>query len=492
MKKNLLQILLLILANNLMAQSKIGSDINGGAPDDVLGFTVSLSSNGSRVATGAPYNTVSSINGYAHVHEKVSNAWTLRGTAIAGEALSDNFGRVAISGDGTRLISGASTNDGNGVDSGHVRVYNYNGTNWAQMGTDINGEAAGDQFGVKTAISNDGTVIAVGAHLNDGAGVDAGHVRVYSWNGSSWIQRGTDINGSAAGDEFGTAVSLSPDGTKLAVGARKYDGFAQNTGHVKVYNWNGSSWVLMGSEIQITSGALANDNFGSSVAISNTGTRVVIGASLADNGATTNCGQVRVYNYSGSVWSQLGGIIYGTQVDMYLGNAVAINGAGDAIFVGAPGYDASASNTNRGLARYYKWNGTTWNTVGTSIIGNGQNGEQLGYAVALSNDGNTAAVGIPTNPAFGYVQIYDYTAALSANEFSLNNKFNLFPNPANDSFEITSAFEINKVEIYSLQGQLIKAVEGQKTVSVADLPTGIYSLIISSEEGKGTKKLIKN
>ena len=141
MKRILLYSLLLVFTNSLVAQTQIGADINGSA-DNVLGFTVSLSSNGSRMAAGAPYSTGTSTNGYAHVHEKVSSAWVLKGTAIGGEAMSDNFGRVAISGDGNRLAVGASTNDGNGANSGHVRVYNFNGTNWAQMGTDINGEAA--------------------------------------------------------------------------------------------------------------------------------------------------------------------------------------------------------------------------------------------------------------------------------------------------------------------------------------------------------------
>jgi hypothetical protein len=31
--------------------------------------------------------------------------------------------------------------------SGHVRVYNYNGTAWSQLGSDIDGEAANDSSG---------------------------------------------------------------------------------------------------------------------------------------------------------------------------------------------------------------------------------------------------------------------------------------------------------------------------------------------------------
>ena len=43
-------------------------------------------------------------------------------------------------------------------------------------------------------------MVAIGAYGNDGNGSDAGHVRLYAWDGSSWVQRGSDIDGEAAGD----------------------------------------------------------------------------------------------------------------------------------------------------------------------------------------------------------------------------------------------------------------------------------------------------
>ena len=42
---------------------------------------------------------------------------------------------------------GAPYNDGNGEDSGHVRVYQYNGNEWEQIGKDIDGEAEDDESG---------------------------------------------------------------------------------------------------------------------------------------------------------------------------------------------------------------------------------------------------------------------------------------------------------------------------------------------------------
>ena len=79
-------------------------------------------------------------------------------------------------------------NDGNGSDSGHVRVYEYSGGAWAQLGDDIDGEAADDFSGFSVSLSSDGTRVAIGAYLNDGNGSDAGHVRVYEYSGGAWAQ----------------------------------------------------------------------------------------------------------------------------------------------------------------------------------------------------------------------------------------------------------------------------------------------------------------
>ena len=105
------------------------------------------------------------------------------------------------------------------TDSGHVRVYDYNGSAWAQVGDDIDGEAANDQSGYSVSLSSDGTRVAIGALLNDGNGNDSGHVRVYEYSGSAWAQVGDDIDGEAADDLSGFSVSLSSDGTRVAIGA---------------------------------------------------------------------------------------------------------------------------------------------------------------------------------------------------------------------------------------------------------------------------------
>ena len=48
-----------------------------------------------------------------------------------------------------------------------------------QLGQDIDGEAEGDESGVSVSLSGDGLTLAVGAHANDGNGENSGHVRVF-------------------------------------------------------------------------------------------------------------------------------------------------------------------------------------------------------------------------------------------------------------------------------------------------------------------------
>ena len=90
---------------------------------------------------------------------------------------------------------------------------------WAQKGETILGAAAGDVFGTALDIDADGDTVAIGAPDNDDGGSDAGHVQILRFTAGSWVRLGAILEGAAAGDYFGSAVSLSNDGNRVAVGA---------------------------------------------------------------------------------------------------------------------------------------------------------------------------------------------------------------------------------------------------------------------------------
>ena len=173
--------LVLLGYTSTYAQTKIGADIDGEAASDYSGRSVSLSSDGTTVAIGAPYNNGSgTFAGSVRVYKNVLGTWTKIGADIDGEAASDVSGySVSLSNDGTTVAIGAPNNDGSGTDAGSVRVYkNVSGT-WTKIGADIDGEAAGDESGFSVSLSSDGTTVAIGAYYNDGSGTYAGSVRVY-------------------------------------------------------------------------------------------------------------------------------------------------------------------------------------------------------------------------------------------------------------------------------------------------------------------------
>jgi hypothetical protein len=280
-----------------------GDDINGEAAYDYSGGSVSLSDNGNVLAIGANNNDGNGANsGHVRVYawDTTSAKYIQRGTDINGEAADDRSGwSVSLSDDGNVLAISAYKNDGNGASSGHVRVYAWDTTSakYTQRGDDINGEAAGDQSGWSVSLSDDGNVLAIGARLNDGNGSNSGHVHVYAWDPTSakYIQRGDDINGEAADDYSGISVSLSDDGNVLAIGAYNNDGNGSNSGHVRVYAWDTTSakYTKRGDDIN---GEAASDQSGYSVSLSDDGNVLAIGAPYnAGNGA--NSGHVRVYKW---------------------------------------------------------------------------------------------------------------------------------------------------------------------------------------------------
>ena len=72
---------------------------------------------------------------------------------------------------------------------------------WVQIGQDIDGETAENQFGHSVSISADGAVVGIGALYNYDNGIEAGHVRVYQNFAGIWTQIGQDIDGEAMNDQ---------------------------------------------------------------------------------------------------------------------------------------------------------------------------------------------------------------------------------------------------------------------------------------------------
>jgi hypothetical protein len=270
----------------------MGSDMDGEAASDQLGISISLSADGNYLAMGTPLNDENGgLAGHVRVFSWDGTEWTQLGSDIDGEAGDQSGWSVSLSADGNYLAIGARFNNGNGGNAGRVRVFNWDGTEWTQLGNDINGEAAGDQTGWSVSLSADGSRLAAGAPPNDGNGNAAGHVRIYDWDGTEWIQLGNDIDGEAAGDRLGGSVSLSADGSILAIGATQDDGTGNRAGYTRIYRWDGTEWTQLGSDIN---GEAAGDEAGIRVSLSSDGSRLAVSA-VYNDGNGEDSGHVRVF-----------------------------------------------------------------------------------------------------------------------------------------------------------------------------------------------------
>ncbi|VAW22678.1 hypothetical protein MNBD_BACTEROID04-287, partial [hydrothermal vent metagenome] len=486
MIKKLLHILF-IVPMLLFGQTQIGADIIGEALNDQSGISISLSNDGSIVAIGANQNDgVAASAGHVRIFENISSTWTQIGTDIDGVALSDNTGySVSLSGDGNIVAISAPLNDSAGSKAGQVRIYqNISGT-WTQIGAGINGEAADDRFGFKVSLSDNGSVVAIGAQFNDGNGSNAGHVRIYQNISSTWTQIGTDIDGDAVNDQFGASVSLSSDGKIIAIGAIGNDSNGFTSGHVKIYQNILGTWTQIGTNIN---GEAASDQSGISVSLSSNGGIVAIGAHLND-GSGSNAGHVRIYKNILSTWTQIGTDIDGEAVDDNSGRSISLSSDGSVVAIGAPLNDGSGSNA--GHVRIYQNISSTWTQIRVDIDGTGVDYES-GKTVSLSSDGNIVAIGAYGSSGFytGKVRMFNISSVLSNNEFVLEN-FSIYPNPVSTTLtiQLQNNLELKTVVIYDSLGKKVKE-EITKTLNLSALSKGIYYVKVITNMGEATKTII--
>jgi len=201
---------------------------------------------------------------------------------------------------------------------------------------------------------------------------------------------------------YGRAVSISGDGTVLAVGTY-FDGAIldeynnlDGRGSVSIYKKDETNTWIETTNIVSENIESVGGHFGYSLSLNSDGTVLVIGAPLAGNGQILNLGSLEYTSTNGkgfvSVytkdesdnWSQVGGDIIGENDNEYFGWSVSISDDGNTIASGGYGYDNES-----GIARIYKKDDTTNNWI-KSIEFNGiEQGQRTGFSLSLSGDGNT-------------------------------------------------------------------------------------------------------
>eukprot|EP00980_Cylindrotheca_fusiformis_P005197 scaffold1113_cov77-Cylindrotheca_fusiformis.AAC.3 len=365
-----------------------------------FGYKVAISGDGTFMAAAPQVTPEYAYAGMVRFYRKnESGGWDfIDGLTLAGLHTGDAFGAaIAIGYDGINptVAIGAYGDDGaldTKSQSGSVTIYKMNPsmTRWDFVQA-IYGEAAFDNSGISLSLSNDASTLAIGATLNQGSFTNPqlrpGAVRVYRQDGSGMYSKlGQDIDGTGPGDQFGFSVALSEDGSRLAVGANQHNiGIEEDIGTVQVYQLTDLVWVQMGQDI---TGVAFGDQMGDSVAINCKGTIVAVGANKAWDTTQSpdlqRSGEVKVYEWESGTWTQLGQTIYGEADDAQIGSSVSMTSSGYVIVVGAPLTQGGSPNV-----WVYDEETDSWSILAGSVGGVG------GAVVDISADGTTLAIGDP-------------------------------------------------------------------------------------------------
>jgi hypothetical protein len=279
---------------------------------------------------------------------------------------------------------------------------------------------AGDAFGASVAVSGDGTLGVVGVAGEDGNGVNgnfannstanSGAAYVFVRDAGAWtVEAYLKASTPTLSNSFGRTVAISSDGSTIAIAAPNRNA---NAGAVYVFVRNGGTWTQQGVPLTASNSG-GDDRFGTALALSANGSVLAVGAIGEDSdgtGSTNNsaadAGAAYVFTRSGASWAQTAYIkASNTQEDDLFGGALALNGAGNLLAVGATG-EASASTVingdqannaagGAGAVYIFSNDGVAWTQTAYIKAPNAEPIDHFGAAVAMSADGNTLAVGAP-------------------------------------------------------------------------------------------------
>ncbi|MGH1337773.1 MAG: DUF7619 domain-containing protein [Aureispira sp.] len=419
---------LMVLSCTLLYQTvafgqfrQIGNGIVGSQLREELGRSTAISQNGEIIAVGMPLhdgpNRTSS--GRVQIYQWNGITWQQQGLDIVGTRSNSNTGSaISMNAAGTMIAIGSVAHSGIYSYGGLVRIYEWDGTAWIQKGLDLHGLAAGDNLGSSVSMSSTGNTVAIGAVGNP---TNAGYAKIYEWNGTAWVQKGVNIIGEAAGDKSGHAVSINANGDVVAIGAYQNDGNGNNAGHVRTYEWDGTTWIQKGTDID---GEVTGDESGYAVSINAAGNILAIGAyNNSDNGS--GAGHVRIYEWSGTAWVQKGIDVDGEAANDKSGYSISISASGNMIAIGA--YRNKGIYTNSGgtpgHVRIYEWNGTAWIQKAIDIDGEARY-DYSGWSVSLSANENAVIISSPASDlggiATGAVRVFELPTIYGQAYFDVN------------------------------------------------------------------------
>jgi hypothetical protein len=368
--------------------------------NDLGGWSVAMSADGNTAVFGAPYFTSGGIlfRGCVRVWTRSGLTWSLQQQLTQPTSAAQNqFGHsVSLSSDGNTLAVGSRYTNGA---RGSVTIFSRSGSTWTTQATVVGAvTVSGDEFGTSVSLSGNGNKLAVGAPESSYLSTGEGIVVMYSRTGSTWSEIGNifpsyvGLPGSTIVKKFGYSVSISGDGNTLAIGAPTSRFAPSTASQGTCHTYNISSGFVNQSNLTNTAYSTGSDYFGWSVSANYDGTRVAVGAQ-ADSGALTASGSCAIIVKSGSTWSIEAYLTHSAATtSANFGWSVSLNNSGNILAVGSLDWTGPAG-AEQGATTIFTRSNSSWLENQTLTKGAAAANDNFGYAVALSGSGDSLIVG---------------------------------------------------------------------------------------------------
>lgn len=368
------------------------------AANDNFGYSVAITADGSRVIIGAPNadESMSTNSGAVYVFRREGSTWIQEAILNQAASLVNNvyFGfSVAIDDNGDRIVIGAY---GANSSRGYVYVYSRSVTTWTlEVLLQSTVATNDDRLGISVACNADCSWIVAGAVRNTSGSVRSGTAYTFRRSGTIWYEETKLIQSDPQVDDyFGYSVALNQDGTRAVVGAPLEDPSGLTTaGSAYVYVRSGNTWSQEAK--LVASDASANSQFGLSVDMDNAGSKIIVSANIATVGAISTSGAAYVFNRSGSSWTQEVKLISSDlATNDRFGSCVAMTGDGTKVVIGASGKGS-------GVAYIFNKIGFDWFEEIKISASDAEAGDTFGLALDISRDAGRLIVGAQTEDANG-------------------------------------------------------------------------------------------
>lgn len=346
--------------NSFFNAIQIGNTISGFDGNHLMyeGQTIDINTVGNRIILAGNENYEVRVTGYnewigefydytdtqavatAKTYELVNSNWIQMGQAFYSnpETTFESTIHVSMNGDGNRIAIGYMMNYNYPGSNLENKIYEWNGNQWIQIGQTIKNLNLSPRHYIK--LNTLGNRVAIADSFPYGANPNP--LRIFEYNGSQWIQMGSTITGIIGGDYGYIDIAMNSIGDVIVQGM---EGVSPEWKAIfRVYGWNGIEWVKIGQDISGNDYSLGQYN---PVSINSIGDIIVLGSRLG----------VRAYKYNGSEFIQLGQEII-TNIS-YAVTSVSLNDNGDRLVI----------RNNYPETKIYEYNGSFWEELIQPIKG---------------------------------------------------------------------------------------------------------------------------